>query len=62
MGRDTSGVKGMNVSEGRPEPNRVLAMDVARDDTELFVVTENGYGKRTPSRSTRSRVAGPRVC
>jgi len=26
----------------------VLAMDIARDDTELFVVTENGYGKRTP--------------
>ena len=48
MGRDTSGVKGMNVSGkiGR-EPNRVLAMDVARDDAELFVVTENGYGKRT---------------
>ena len=23
-------------------------MDVARDDAELFVVTENGYGKRTP--------------
>jgi DNA gyrase subunit A len=48
MGRDTSGVKGMNV-EGKigKEPNRVLAMDVARDDSELFVVTENGYGKRT---------------
>ena len=48
MGRDTSGVKGMNVAGkiGR-EPNRVLAMDVARDDTALFVVTENGYGKRT---------------
>jgi DNA gyrase subunit A len=44
MGRDTSGVKGMNVSN---RGNRVLAMDVARDDTELFVVTENGYGKRT---------------
>jgi DNA gyrase subunit A len=27
--------------------NRVLAMDVAKDDAELFVVTENGYGKRT---------------
>jgi DNA gyrase subunit A len=26
----------------------VLAMDIARDDTELLVVTENGYGKRTP--------------
>jgi DNA gyrase subunit A len=48
MGRDTSGVKGMNVSGkvGR-ESNRVLAMDVARDDAEMFVVTANGYGKRT---------------
>ena len=45
MGRGTTGVKGMNVSD---KGNRVLAMDVARDDTELFVVTENGYGKRTP--------------
>jgi DNA gyrase subunit A len=45
MGRDTSGVRGMNVSD---KGNCVLAMDVARDDTELFVVTENGFGKRTP--------------
>ena len=34
----------MNVSRG---DNRVLAMDVVRPDTELLVVTENGYGKRT---------------
>jgi DNA gyrase subunit A len=48
MGRDTSGVKGMNVSaKVNGKPNRVLAMDIARDDSELFVVTENGYGKRT---------------
>jgi DNA gyrase subunit A len=45
MGRDTSGVRGMNVSQ---RGNAVLAMDVARDDQELLVVTENGYGKRTP--------------
>jgi DNA gyrase subunit A len=45
MGRDTSGVRGMNV--GRKD-NAVLAMDVARDDQELLVVTQNGYGKRTP--------------
>ncbi len=45
MGRDTSGVRGMNVSRAG---NAVLAMDVARDDQELLVVTENGYGKRTP--------------
>jgi DNA gyrase subunit A len=44
MGRDTTGVRGMNVS--RPG-NRVLAMDVARDEQELLVLTENGYGKRT---------------
>jgi DNA gyrase subunit A len=45
MGRDTSGVRGMNVAQ---KDNAVLAMDVARDDQELLVVTENGYGKRTP--------------
>jgi DNA gyrase subunit A len=48
MGRGTSGVKGMNVaSKVGKEPNRVLTMDIARDDAEMFVVTENGYGKRT---------------
>jgi DNA gyrase subunit A len=48
MGRDTSGVKGMNVS-GKigTAQNRVLAMDDARDDAQLYDVTENGYGKRT---------------
>jgi DNA gyrase subunit A len=44
MGRDTAGVRGMNVSQ---RGNSVLAMDVARDDQDLLVVTENGYGKRT---------------
>jgi DNA gyrase subunit A len=45
MGRDTTGVRGMDVSD--PD-DAVLAMDVAREDQELLVVTENGYGKRTP--------------
>ncbi len=44
MGRDTSGVRGMNVAH---PGNALLAMDVANDDQELLVVTENGYGKRT---------------
>jgi DNA gyrase subunit A len=44
MGRDTSGVKGMNVTRG---DNWVLDMDVVQPDTDLLVVTENGYGKRT---------------
>src|ERR671925_1824064 len=44
MGRDTSGVKGMNVARG---DNWVLDLDVVQPDTDLLVVTENGYGKRT---------------
>jgi DNA gyrase subunit A len=44
MGRDTSGVRGMDVAA---KGNEVIAMDVARDEMELLVVTENGYGKRT---------------
>ncbi len=48
MGRDTTGVRGMDVSSGDPtHPSEVIAMDVARDDMDLLVVTENGYGKRT---------------
>jgi DNA gyrase subunit A len=43
MGRDTSGVRGMNVGD----KGEVIAMDVAQDDAELLVITESGYGKRT---------------
>jgi DNA gyrase subunit A len=44
MGRDTSGVRGMNITG---TDNAVLTMVVARDDQELLVVTEGGFGKRT---------------
>jgi DNA gyrase subunit A len=43
MGRDTTGVRGMDVGPA----GEVIAMDVARDDMDLLVVTQNGYGKRT---------------
>ena len=43
MGRDTMGVRGMTVPAGV----RVLGMEIARPGTELFVITEKGYGKRT---------------
>ncbi|MDO5329297.1 MAG: DNA gyrase subunit A [Coriobacteriia bacterium] len=42
-GRGTMGVKGMNI----PDEVQVLGMNVAKEGTELLVVTENGYGKRT---------------
>ena len=44
MGRDTSGIKGMNPSAGA----RVLGMEIAPENSDLFVITENGFGKRTP--------------
>src|ERR671930_1452235 len=44
MGRDTSGVRGMDVSG---KGNYVLAMDVARPGQDLLVVTDSGFGKRT---------------
>lgn len=43
MGRGTMGVRGMNV----PPIARVLGMEIAKPDTELFVITEKGFGKRT---------------
>jgi DNA gyrase subunit A len=44
MGRDTMGVRGMNVKTG---DDHVLGMEIAPEDAELFVVTQRGYGKRT---------------
>src|ERR671930_401415 len=55
MGRDTSGVRGMSISG---EDNEVLTMDVARDDQEILVVTDNGFGKRTPVSEYRKTSRG----
>ncbi len=45
MGRDASGVQGMKLRLGAGD--EVITLDVALDDTDLLVVTDNGYGKRT---------------
>ena len=44
MGRATAGVQGMRLRKG----DEVIAIAVAKDDDDLLVVTEQGYGKRTP--------------
>ena len=44
MGRDTMGVRGMTVNADA----RVLGMEIANEGSDLFVITELGYGKRTP--------------
>ena len=44
MGRDTTGVHGIRIDVAGGD--RVLGMEIAPDDSDLFVITERGYGKR----------------
>ncbi len=44
MGRAAGGVRGMKLKNG---DDRVVSVDVARDDTAILLMTEAGYGKRT---------------
>ncbi len=43
MGRDAAGVRGMRLRAG----DEVVSCDVARDDADILMVTDAGYGKRT---------------
>ena len=45
MGRDTTGVHGIRIDVAGGD--RALGMEIAPDDSDLFVITERGYGKRT---------------
>ena len=53
MGRATGGVAGMRLRKG----DEVIAIEVARDESDLLVVTENGYGKRTTRRGVPAQGA-----
>ncbi len=44
MGRATTGVKGIELSKG----DRMIGMVVVRREASLLVVSEKGYGKRSP--------------
>ena len=43
MGRTASGVRGIDLGE-----YNVVGAEVVNDDTNVLIVTENGYGKKTP--------------
>ena len=43
MGRDTTGVRGITLRAGEV----ALGMEITNGQGDLFVITENGYGKRT---------------
>lgn len=44
MGRDTMGVRGISLSAGAT----ALGLEIAHADSDLLVLTEKGFGKRTP--------------
>ena len=44
MGRDTSGVRGIKLKGDA----KVLGMEISNGNGDLVVMTENGFGKRTP--------------
>jgi len=55
MGRTAQGVRGIKLRKG----DDVIDMDIAHDEARLFVISENGYGKRTKvEHFTRHRRGG----
>jgi DNA gyrase subunit A len=43
MGRDAAGVRGVRLKAG----DEVVSCDIARDEADILLVTDAGYGKRT---------------
>ncbi|MDD4564440.1 MAG: DNA gyrase subunit A [Eubacteriales bacterium] len=54
MGRLAGGVRAIKLDKG----DEVVAMELADKDEELLVVTQNGYGKRTPMKDYKLQVRG----
>lgn len=58
MGRNARGVRGMNLGRG----DEVVSMDIVEDHRTLLIVSELGYGKRTPiSQYTEQKRGGKGV-
>jgi DNA gyrase subunit A len=54
MGRDTTGVKGIELREG----DVLVEMDLVEESGTLLAVTEKGYGKRTDVAEYRRQARG----
>ena len=53
MGRTAAGVRGINLNN-----DLCVGMEVANDDSKVLVVTEKGYGKKTPIEDYRTTRRG----
>ncbi len=54
MGRSATGVKGITLAKG----DFLVAIDLVRENSELLVISEGGYGKRTPLAEYRRQTRG----
>ncbi len=54
MGRVSRGVRGIRLAEG----DYVVGMSMAQENGDLLVVTENGYGKKTPLDEYKTQTRG----
>ncbi len=59
MGRTATGVRGIRLSDSEDEVIGMVCVDKKEEDnTFIFVVSENGYGKRTPVKDYRETNRG----
>jgi DNA gyrase subunit A len=54
MGRGAAGVKGINLNKG----DLVVGMDTVNEESELLVLTDKGYGKKTKLQEYRNQSRG----
>lgn len=57
LGRVSRGVRGMNI-----DGSHLVGMDVIDEGKSILVVTENGFGKRTPENAYRCQSRGGKEC
>lgn len=55
MGRTATGVKGISINH---EDDEVIGMEVLEENSDILIVTKNGYGKRTPAEEYRIQGRG----
>ncbi|WP_019157232.1 DNA gyrase subunit A [Robertmurraya massiliosenegalensis] len=55
MGRTATGVKGISINH---ENDEVIGMEVLDENSDILIVTKNGYGKRTPAEEYRVQGRG----
>ena len=58
MGRNARGVRGISLCEGDKVMSQEVIAPEREHETEMLVVTENGFGKRTPFAEYRAQTRG----